>query len=451
MNILDIVMAKSYTDETVAGGGAIAGKNCVIESIEDITNGHRVTFKWELDNGTVKRETMDVTNGVDGTNGADGADGAKGDPGPKGDKGDKGDTGAKGADGLGVPAGGTTGQVLMKKTNADNDTEWSNVSSPTKVSDLDNDAGYITKSVNNLDNYTPTSDINTALAGKVNTSSIGANSGIAELDATGKVPSSQLPSYVDDVVDGYYKEADGKFYEESTYITEITGESGKIYVSIDTDIQYRWTGSAFSALGGALVLGETSSTAYRGDRGKIAYDDSQTNKTAIGTLANLVTTAKSNLVVAINEIVNGLTSVATSGEFDDLSNRPKQNITSIDSIVSPLPSIPRKSADYSTSETTVGSWVDDSPVYQIVCIDTIPAAGSSKNLTNIGSTSVPILIYGVRQTMNGDWVTPVDRSSTLVFEVDTSGNLYIKNLTHNPDYDNGMKIIAIIQYIKPIS
>lgn len=103
----------------------------------------------------------------------------------------------------------------------------------------------------------------------------GTAGGVAELDNTGKVPSSQLPSFVDDVVDGYYKEADGKFYEESTYTTEIVGETGKIYISVDTDIQYRWTGSAYSALGGALVLGETSSTAYRGDRGKTAYDHSQ--------------------------------------------------------------------------------------------------------------------------------------------------------------------------------
>lgn len=51
-----------------------------------------------------------------------------------------------------------------------------------------------------------------------------------------------------------------------------------------------------------LKLGETSSNAYRGDRGKTAYDDSQTNKAAIGTLANLLTTAKDNLVNALNEV-----------------------------------------------------------------------------------------------------------------------------------------------------
>jgi len=72
----------------------------------------------------------------------------------------------------------------------------------------------------------------------------GATNGVATL-VSGKVPSSQLPSYVDDVIEGYYKVADGKFYEDSSYTTEITGESGKIYVSLDTDKCYRWSGSAF--------------------------------------------------------------------------------------------------------------------------------------------------------------------------------------------------------------
>ena len=111
--------------------------------------------------------------------------------------------------------------------------------------------------------------------GYIPSSEKGAHSGVAELDSTGKVPSSQLPSYIDDVIDGYYNDTDGKFYEDSSHTTEIVGESGKIYISVDTDIQYRWTGTAFAALGGALQLGETSSTAYRGDRGKIAYDHSQ--------------------------------------------------------------------------------------------------------------------------------------------------------------------------------
>ena len=109
--------------------------------------------------------------------------------------------------------------------------------------------------------------------GALSTAVKGAVNGVAELDSAGKVPSSQLPSYVDDVIEGYYYNS--KFYKESAHTTEITPESGKIYVDLSTDKTYRWSGTAYTQIKGDLALGETSTTAYRGDRGKIAYDHSQ--------------------------------------------------------------------------------------------------------------------------------------------------------------------------------
>lgn len=113
----------------------------------------------------------------------------------------------------------------------------------------------------------------TLINGAIQSSEKGANSGVAELDANGKVPSSQLPAYVDDVVEGYYYNS--KFYKEAAHTTEISGETGKIYVDLSTEKTYRWSGSAFVEISASLALGETSSTAYRGDRGKTAYDHSQ--------------------------------------------------------------------------------------------------------------------------------------------------------------------------------
>lgn len=104
----------------------------------------------------------------------------------------------------------------------------------------------------------------------------GTPGGLAELDETGKVPSSQLPGYVDDVVDGYYHE--GAFYSDLTHEHKITPESGKIYVDVESNITYRWSGTVYVAIGSDLALGETASTAYRGDRGKTAYDHSQIKK-----------------------------------------------------------------------------------------------------------------------------------------------------------------------------
>lgn len=111
-----------------------------------------------------------------------------------------------------------------------------------------------------------------ALAGKQNSlgftpensANKGAAGGYASLDGTGKVPAAQLPSYVDDVLE---------FANLASF--PVTGESGVIYVAIDTNLTYRWTGTAYVSISSALALGETSATAYRGDRGKIAYDHSQ--------------------------------------------------------------------------------------------------------------------------------------------------------------------------------
>lgn len=119
--------------------------------------------------------------------------------------------------------------------------------------------------------------LDAASVGAIPTTEKGSNNGVAELDSTGKVPSTQLPSYVDDVLEGYLNE-DGKFYEEEGHTTEITAESGKIYVDLTDgkNLTYRWSGSAYVEIAKGLALGETDSTAYRGDRGKIAYDHSQT-------------------------------------------------------------------------------------------------------------------------------------------------------------------------------
>lgn len=80
----------------------------------------------------------------------------------------------------------------------------------------------------------------------------------------GKVPASQLPGYVDDVLE-YAAVAN----------FPATGESGKIYLATGTNKSYRWSGSTYVEVAGGVALGETSATAYRGDRGKTAYDHSQ--------------------------------------------------------------------------------------------------------------------------------------------------------------------------------
>lgn len=96
--------------------------------------------------------------------------------------------------------------------------------------------------------------------GAISTSAKGANNGVAELDANGKVPSSQLPSYVNDVLE----------YNSSSNFPA-TGETGKIYIDLSDNKTYRWSGSTYVVIGSSLALGTTSSTAFRGDYGDTAY------------------------------------------------------------------------------------------------------------------------------------------------------------------------------------
>lgn len=111
----------------------------------------------------------------------------------------------------------------------------------------------------------------------------------------GKIPAYQLPSSVDDITevlgffatapvsateqDLYYNTSDKKVY---TYLSGVwsnptTPESNKLYLTLNDDKIFRWSGTTFGEISASIVLGETSSTAYRGDRGKIAYDHSQIN------------------------------------------------------------------------------------------------------------------------------------------------------------------------------
>lgn len=85
-----------------------------------------------------------------------------------------------------------------------------------------------------------------AEVGAVATTSVGQANGVASLGSDGKVPSAQLPSYVDDVVEGYYNGT--AFYTEQAYANVITGATGKIYVDIGTyslNSSYRYGGSTY--------------------------------------------------------------------------------------------------------------------------------------------------------------------------------------------------------------
>ena len=104
----------------------------------------------------------------------------------------------------------------------------------------------------------------------------------ATLDSSGHVPSSQLPSYVDDVIEGYY--SNGNFYSDSAKTKKITGEGGKIYTDLATNKTYRWGGTAWVEISKSLAIGETAGTAYDGAKGAKNASDISLLKTDVSTL-----------------------------------------------------------------------------------------------------------------------------------------------------------------------
>lgn len=140
----------------------------------------------------------------------------------------------KGDPGEGVPPGGATGQSLVKKSNADFDTEWQDTpewfsGSYNDLSDVPNE--FPPEPHTHDDRYYTETETDSLLDDK------------ADL-VGGKVPSSQLPSYVDDVIEWYYVDST-HFYEDTGHTILITPETGKIYVSLDTSFSYRWSWSSY--------------------------------------------------------------------------------------------------------------------------------------------------------------------------------------------------------------
>lgn len=130
--------------------------------------------------------------------------------------------------------------------------------------------------------------------GAIPSSAKGAKNGVASLDANGLVPSSQLPSYVDDVLEGYIASDAKNFYKDSSKSSAYSPETRKIYVDLTNNKTYRWSGTTYVVISETLALGTTSSTAFRGDLGQTAYDHSQSAHAPSNAERNIITSIKRN-------------------------------------------------------------------------------------------------------------------------------------------------------------
>ena len=179
--------------------------------------------------------------------------------------------------------------------------------------------------LSNIDNYPIIKEKIIQFCNEAIEAKRGVANGIASLDGDGKVPASQLPSYVDDVLEGYY--VDETHFAEK-YIEDApvyyTPEKGKIYVDISesTDYSgktYRWSGTKYSVISETLALGEVTGTAYDGGKGKKTTDIvNSLPKYIPSTQIKLSRSSGGNIIIGSHHYeFNNTTNVYESKPFND--------------------------------------------------------------------------------------------------------------------------------------
>lgn len=134
--------------------------------------------------------------------------------------------------------------------------------------------------------------------------------GISASKITGTIPAGNLPSYVDDVLE----------YDSKSVFPE-EGEAGKIYIDKATNKTYRWGGSSYAEISASLALGTTSSTAFRGDYGNVAYQHAQAKGSAFASgLYKITTNAHGHVTAATAVNKTDITALGIPGTNTTYSN-----------------------------------------------------------------------------------------------------------------------------------
>lgn len=131
-------------------------------------------------------------------------------------------------------------------------------------------------------------------------SKLGANNGIAQLNSNGKVPNSQLPAYVDDVIEGTMNSSATIFTPSDDNYIDSVKQTGKIYVDTNTRKTYRWSGSGYIFISNPIVVDDGSTNAYASSKGEAL-------ETKIGN--STLNTSDKTITGAINEHESDITSL----------------------------------------------------------------------------------------------------------------------------------------------
>lgn len=210
---------------------------------------------------------------------------------------------------------------------------------------------------------------------QVKRSEMGTANGVATLDGQGHIPASQLPSYVDDVVDVYATYTEGaagvltniEVFSDSGKTQPVTGESGKIYIDVENNYQFRWTGTKYAPVGAPTVIGEVAGTAYDGSKGKEIADKINEHITKIDN-PHSVTKAQVGLGNVDNtsdklKPISDATKSALEGKVDKVEGKSLTSNDFTDVLKTKLEGIAENANNYSlptASETQLGGVIVDS-------------------------------------------------------------------------------------------
>jgi phage-related tail fiber protein len=249
----------------------------------------------------------------------------------------------------------------------------------------------------------PTTLAGYGITDAVSSSLLGAVSGIATLDSGGKVPSSQLPSYVDDVLD-----------YTNLAAFPATGVTGIIYVADDTNKTYRWTGSVYieiSASPGSTdsVAEGTTNLYFTAARAQAAVTTitgnaaTATSAAKLTTARNISATGDATWTVSFDGSADSTATLtlaasgATAGTYKSVTVDAKGRVTAGTN--------PTTLAGYGITDALGAA----SPA--LTGTPTTPTATASTNTTQIASTA---FVHSITQNASDIYVVDTGTANTYV-------------------------------------
>ena len=204
-------------------------------------------------------------------------------------------------------------------------------------------------------------DLNTKISNlRIDTET--ALSGKADL-VNGLIPASQLPSYVDDIVESWLEDIEfpenAYAKEDAEMTTPLTPEFSKIYVNLLNNKTYRWGGNFYVEVSKSLAIGETATTAFAGDRGKAVEEGLAFVTDALGYVTYKMFDAK------LDGITNDYEAIKSCHDYANENNIHVLNTNIRFKIEPSNPIVVKTDCDFTGSEMIVDSGLNEQPIFYI--------------------------------------------------------------------------------------